>query len=446
MEGDPSKPNHPPPISSSRCNNSENGSSSRHLPPSNANANTADANANIHNANNANTVSSSPSSFRGPHHRRARSDFCLLRIPYGDEEEEEEEDGFFMDLSSDPSLFHHPAAIGSSTEDDDLFTTYIDVDKLAANANAKADTNANAVASASASASAAGSVARPHGGSSIFFDHPSNNGGGGGVTGEGDKSSRPRHRHSNSVDAAASSSGGTKGEADNANAMFGEMIMEAKKAMPPDKLAELWSIDPKRAKRILANRQSAARSKERKARYMLELERKYQTLQTEATTLSAQLTLYQRDTTGLTAENAELKLRLQAMEQQAQLRDALNEALKQEVERLRIATGAIMSPSESFHLSIHKMSPYNPPCSMYSLGPAQPPLPSGQQSMQLLPFHQFEPASMQHLDQSNSRHTSEYLQDDPFGRLQGLDISSGGSHVIKSEGPSMSASESSSTF
>lgn len=45
--------------------------------------------------------------------------------------------------------------------------------------------------------------------------------------------------------------------------------------------------------RILANRQSAARSKERKARYISELERKVQTLQTEATTLSAQLTLYQ---------------------------------------------------------------------------------------------------------------------------------------------------------
>lgn len=45
--------------------------------------------------------------------------------------------------------------------------------------------------------------------------------------------------------------------------------------------------------RIIANRQSAARSKERKARYILELERKVQTLQTEATTLSAQLTLFQ---------------------------------------------------------------------------------------------------------------------------------------------------------
>jgi len=45
--------------------------------------------------------------------------------------------------------------------------------------------------------------------------------------------------------------------------------------------------------RIWANRQSAARSKERKMRYISELERKVQTLQTEATSLSAQLTLLQ---------------------------------------------------------------------------------------------------------------------------------------------------------
>jgi hypothetical protein len=45
--------------------------------------------------------------------------------------------------------------------------------------------------------------------------------------------------------------------------------------------------------RVLANRQSAARSKERKMRYIGELEHKVQILQTEATTLSAQLTLLQ---------------------------------------------------------------------------------------------------------------------------------------------------------
>ncbi|KAK2665462.1 hypothetical protein Ddye_004036 [Dipteronia dyeriana] len=113
---------------------------------------------------------------------------------------------------------------------------------------------------------------------------------------------------------------------------------ELKKIMANEKLSEIALTDPKRAKRILANRQSAARSKERKMRYISELEHKVQTLQTEATTLSAQLTLLQRDSVGLTNQNNELKFRLQAMEQQAQLRDALNEALTAEVRRLKIAT------------------------------------------------------------------------------------------------------------
>ncbi|KAF2533949.1 hypothetical protein F2Q70_00033625 [Brassica cretica] len=114
---------------------------------------------------------------------------------------------------------------------------------------------------------------------------------------------------------------------------------EMKKIMANDKLADMAMSDPKRVKRILANRQSAARSKERKMRYIVELEHKVQTLQTEATTLSAQLTLLQRDMMGLTNQNNELKFRLQAMEQQARLRDALNEALNGEVQRLKLAIG-----------------------------------------------------------------------------------------------------------
>ncbi|XP_065882037.1 transcription factor VIP1 [Euphorbia lathyris] len=149
----------------------------------------------------------------------------------------------------------------------------------------------------------------------------------------GTREKRAFHRHSNSMDGSSTSSFETDYV----------MIDGVKKAMGPDKLAELALIDPKRAKRILANRQSAARSKERKIRYTSELERKVQTLQTEATTLSAQVTMLQRDTTGLTVENKELKMRLQAMEQQAQLRDALNEALREEVQRLKIATGQIPS-------------------------------------------------------------------------------------------------------
>lgn len=113
--------------------------------------------------------------------------------------------------------------------------------------------------------------------------------------------------------------------------------IELKKIMADKKLEEIALADPKRAKRIMANRQSAARSKERKVVYISELESKVKILQAEATTLSAHLTLLQRDSAGLAAQNNELQIRLQAMEQQARLREALNEALSTEVQHLRLA-------------------------------------------------------------------------------------------------------------
>ncbi|EAZ45367.1 hypothetical protein OsJ_30013 [Oryza sativa Japonica Group] len=170
---------------------------------------------------------------------------------------------------------------------------------------------------------------------------------------------RPKHQHSLSMDESMSikaeelvgASPGTEGMSS----------AEAKKAVSAAKLAELALVDPQEGEKqmlhclceflvggdyylreetlIWANRQSAARSKERKMRYIAELERKVQTLQTEATTLSAQLALLQRDTSGLTTENSELKLRLQTMEQQVHLQDALNDTLKSEVQRLKVATG-----------------------------------------------------------------------------------------------------------
>ncbi|GLJ54879.1 hypothetical protein SUGI_1178460 [Cryptomeria japonica] len=141
---------------------------------------------------------------------------------------------------------------------------------------------------------------------------------------------RPSHRHGSSVD------GPSWLEAESSESM---------KAMATDNLAKLSLIDPKRVKRILANRQSAQRSKERKTRYTSELEYKVQTLQTEATTLSAQLTILQRDTTGLTVENNELKVHLQALEEQSHFRDALNDALREEIQRLKFAIGQT-SPSK----------------------------------------------------------------------------------------------------
>ncbi|KAL1559375.1 transcription factor RF2b [Salvia divinorum] len=296
-----------------------------------------------------------------------------------------------LDLGSDP--FDAPAgSFEDMGSEDDPFSTYMDIEKLSAGA------------------------------------------GSGAADEDGNKSSasRPRHRHSNSVDSSSF--------------LFNDNSIEAKKAMPPDKLAELWTIDPKRAKRILANRQSAARSKERKARYISELERKVQTLQTEATTLSAQLTLFQRDTTGLSNENTELKLRLQAMEQQAQLRDALNEALRQEVERLRVATGEMSTTSDTFNLTMQHL-PYN----QTTFFSNQPQAGSNESlNVQMQQFHTLQAGMSSH--QQHPMHSANHAQglsgsmhQDPLGRFQGLDISNGGTHV-KTEGPSISASESSSTF
>ncbi|KAL9249128.1 Transcription factor RF2b-like protein [Drosera capensis] len=136
------------------------------------------------------------------------------------------------------------------------------------------------------------------------------------------------------------------------NEALNEKVSEAKKAMTPEKLAELWTVDPKRAKRILANRQSAARSKERKARYIVELEKKVQFLRTEATTLAAQLSLYEKDTNRLSAENTELRHQLESLEQQAQLCSALNEALEQEVDRLRMATREALTPTDPYMVRV----------------------------------------------------------------------------------------------
>ncbi|OMP06130.1 hypothetical protein COLO4_08326 [Corchorus olitorius] len=334
-----------------------------------------------------------PTPFRGSYHRRAQSE-VQFRIPDD------------LDLVSDPF-----EGLGS---EDDLFCSYMDIEKLGGSSKGGADEGGGAAGSSSG-----GSGQNPKG------DEMS---GGSGMGEKNNGAGKGRHRYSNSVDGCS----------------LMESI-EAKKAMAPDKLAELWTIDPKRAKRIIANRQSAARSKERKARYISELERKVQTLQTEATTLSAQLTLFQRDTTGLTTENTELKLRLQAMEQQAQLRDALNEALKKEVERLKVATGEMSTPTDNFNLGMHHI-PYTQ-SSFFSPQPQHMQVDS--QNIQMPQFHPFQSnmlAPNQSVMAASNSHTfADMMQQDPLGRLQGLDIGGRGSHLVKSEGPSISAGESGGT-
>ncbi|PWZ05141.1 Transcription factor RF2b [Zea mays] len=327
-----------------------------------------------------------PVAARAAHHRRARSEVAF-RLP--------DDLGIGGGGGPDGDTFDD---IGS---EDDLFSTFMDIEKISSSGPSDRDRAA-----------------------------------------ETSSPPRPKHRHSSSVDGSGLffSPGIGGGAGKDAAASLAE-VMEAKKAMTPEQLAELAAIDPKRAKRILANRQSAARSKERKARYITELERKVQTLQTEATTLSAQLTLFQRDTTGLSAENAELKIRLHAMEQQAQLRDALNDALKQELERLKLVTGEMTNSSETYNMRFQHI-PYN--SSFFPLS-QQNASPHPGTTQLPPPFHPPHPNVPNHQMLSHPNTLPDIMQQESLGRLQGLDIGKG-PLVVKSESSSISASESSSTF
>ncbi|CAL4928794.1 unnamed protein product [Urochloa decumbens] len=216
----------------------------------------------------------------------------------------------------------------------------------------------------------------------------------------GDPNPMVRHARSLSMDsligklnfsAAAANGGGVMPPGTNRSFSLefgaGEFTpVEMKKIMADEKLAEMALADPKRVKRVLANRQSAARSKERKMRYIAELEQKVQILQTEATTLSAQLTLLQRDSAGIATQNNELKFRLQAMEQQAQLRDALNEALTAEVQRLKLATAELGDSCSSNNLA-HQQLQLNAQDQMFQLHQQQQ-----QQQVTPIPFYQLQQA------------------------------------------------------
>ncbi|XP_022735038.1 basic leucine zipper 34-like [Durio zibethinus] len=94
-------------------------------------------------------------------------------------------------------------------------------------------------------------------------------------------------------------------------------------------------IDPKRVKRILANRQSAQKSRVRKLQYVSELERSVTTLQTEVSALSPRVAFLDHQRLILNVDNSALKQRIAALAQDKIFKDAHQEALKKEIERLR---------------------------------------------------------------------------------------------------------------
>ncbi|CAM8948798.1 unnamed protein product [Rhodiola kirilowii] len=93
--------------------------------------------------------------------------------------------------------------------------------------------------------------------------------------------------------------------------------------------------DPKRVKRILANRQSAQRSRVRKLQYISELERTVTSLQSEVSALSPRVAFLDHQRLILNVDNSALKQRIAAFAQDKLFKDAHQEALKREIERLR---------------------------------------------------------------------------------------------------------------
>lgn len=125
---------------------------------------------------------------------------------------------------------------------------------------------------------------------------------------------------------------------------------------------------------------------------------------------------------------------------------ALNEALKKEVEGLKIATGEATTPTNTFNLGMHHI-----PYTQSSFLPPQPQhMQIDTQNIQMPPFQPLQSNTLttnpSMVGAMNSNAFTNMMQQDPLGQLQGLDISSGGSHSVKSEGPSISTSESSGTL
>ncbi|KAF5192369.1 Basic-leucine zipper transcription factor family protein, partial [Thalictrum thalictroides] len=80
-------------------------------------------------------------------------------------------------------------------------------------------------------------------------------------------------------------------------------------------------VDPKRVKRILANRQSAQRSRVRKLQYISELERSVTSLQTEVSALSPRVAFLDHQRLVLNVDNSTLKQRIAALAQDKIFKD-----------------------------------------------------------------------------------------------------------------------------
>ncbi|KAL5139626.1 Transcription factor RF2b [Glycine soja] len=116
---------------------------------------------------------------------------------------------------------------------------------------------------------------------------------------------------------------------------YGPLVSRGKRTMNSEELAELARVDPKRVKRILCNRKSAAKSKERRVIYEKDLREKVPQLAIQSANLDAKLRFLAEDTTNRDVRLKQLRLTIDAMRQEAQIKDAVSASVKEELRSLR---------------------------------------------------------------------------------------------------------------
>ncbi|KAG8048124.1 hypothetical protein GUJ93_ZPchr0008g13037 [Zizania palustris] len=156
----------------------------------------------------------------------------------------------------------------------------------------------------------------------------------------------PRHQRSHSMDVPSCS---LQAHQHGSPAAAGIGNSERKQISEAE-LAQLAVVNPKRARRIVSNRQSAARAKERKIQYTAALEQKVKDLEEELASLTARLAHFKRRNNLLQAENNQLKMNVQNVEINDQLKSALNDILASEIKNLRIEPAKIGSGGVAMNL------------------------------------------------------------------------------------------------
>ncbi|XP_022727888.1 transcription factor RF2a-like, partial [Durio zibethinus] len=107
---------------------------------------------------------------------------------------------------------------------------------------------------------------------------------------------------------------------------------EHRKAMLPQELENIAKTDPKRAARIMANRRSAKRSKEKQKLYTFTLEHTLKKLKSQAAQTSARLAILGTETKSLIYENSKLKDHAKVAKKMIEKQESKNNDIRKEIQ------------------------------------------------------------------------------------------------------------------